>query len=210
MKRNLVIAAAGMLCLGSTSGAWAQSVQSNLKLNCTVSGVYADGTRVSGSGTEDISVEVRPASLAAPASNDIRVTANGRSYQATLLRSTPTQLAFSYASDAVVDGVAQTLALTYEIRLDQSRLKRTVMALFSNQAGNTLTAEGNCVRPGVAAAGAAAPAATATTPDWVVELRRKLKECNSKDPLSAVTCTERVQGRLCANRSIKVPECEGK
>lgn len=204
------IAAAGVLCFGSTAAS-AQSTHSGLRLNCNVSGVYADGTRVSGSGAEDIAVDIRPSSLAAPAASDIRISANGRSYQATLLRSTPTQLAFSYASDAVVDGVAQTLTLTYEIRLDQSRLKRTVMSLFSHQAGNTHVAEGNCVRPGAAvAAPAATPAATTATPGWVLELRRKLKECNAKDPVSAVSCTERVQGRFCVNRSIKVPECEGK
>jgi len=198
-----------MLCFGSTAAS-AQATHSGLRLNCAVSGVYADGTRVSGSGTEDIAVDIRPSSLAAPTASDIRVTANGRGYQATLLRSTPTQLAFSYASDAVVDGVAQTLTLTYEIRLDQLRLKRTVMSLFSNQAGNTHVAEGNCVRPGATVAPAAAPAATAAMPDWVLELRRKIKECNTKDPISAVSCVERMQGRFCANRSIKVPECDGK
>lgn len=209
MKR-LRLATLVALCLAAASAS-AQTSQSNLRLNCNVSGVYADGTRVSGSGAEDIAIDIRPSSLAAPAASDIRVTANGRGYQATLLRSTPTQIAFSYASDAVVDGIAQTLALTYEIRLDQSRLKRTVMALFSSQAGNTHVAEGNCVRPGAGVATpATAPATTAATPDWVLELRRKLKECNAKDPISALSCVERMQGRYCANRPIKVPECENR
>lgn len=178
--------------------------KTNVKLTCNVSGLYPDGTRIQGTGSEEIGIDIRPPSLAAPASSDIRVTANGRSYQGTLLRSAANQLAFSYVSDARIDGTPQTLALTYEIRLDQPRLRRTVMALFSNQFGNALSAESNCVQPG-AAVSPAAPA-----PDWVVELRRKLKECRSKDPFSESACVERMQARYCANRPIKVPECEAK
>lgn len=201
---RLHLAASGALALLLVLPAAAQT---NDKLTCNVSGVYADGSRIGGTGTEDIAIDIRSPSLAAPGSNDIRVTANGRSYQGTLLRSAANQVAFSYVSDAAIDGAAQTLALTYELRLDQPRLRRTVMALFSSQFGNAQSAEGNCVRPGAAVAPAAA---TAPAPDWVVELRRKLKECRGKDPFSESACVERMQARYCANRAAGVPECEAR
>lgn len=185
-------------------------VNANARLTCNVSGVYADGSRIGATGSEDIAIDIRAPSLAVPASSDIRVTANGRTYQGTLLRGTANQVAFSYVSDATIDGSPQTLALTYEVRLDQPRLRRTVMALFSNQYGNAQSAEGHCVRPGTTVPVSAPAAATAATPDWLAELRRKLKECRSKDPFSEASCVERMQARFCANRSPKPPECAEK
>ena len=189
-------------------------VNTQVRLTCNVSGVYADGSRIGATGAEDIAIDIRSPSLAAPAASDIRVTANGRTYPGTLLRSTANQVAFSYGSDAMIDGSPQTLALTYEVRLDSPRLRRTVMALFSSQFGNAQSAEGHCVRPGttvpVAAPAAAAAAAAAAAPDWLAELRRKLKECRSKDPFSEASCVERMQARFCANRSPKPPECTEK
>ncbi len=125
----------------------------------------------------------------------------------------PERIAFAYAADALVDGSGQTLALTYEIRLDSLRLKRTVMALFSGQGSTLQSAEGNCVRAGTAllppAAGTAAPAA-GPAPDWLVEFRRKLKECGTKDPFSEMTCIERMKARYCTNRPAGIPECDSK
>jgi hypothetical protein len=205
--RKFALALSAALGLTLSLPATSQEVaNTNVTLTCNVSGLYPDGTRIQGTGSEKIGIDIRSPSLAAPASNNIRVTANGRTYQGTLLRSAANQLAFSYVSDATIDGTPQTLALTYEVRLDQPRLRRTVMALFSNQFGNALSAESNCVQPGAAVS----PAAASAAPDWVIELRRKLKECGGKDPFSESACIERMQERFCANRSPKPPECEGK
>jgi hypothetical protein len=180
------------------------------RLSCNVSGMYADGTRIAGSGSEDIAVEIRGGS------NDIRVTSNGRTRQAALLRSTPERLAFAYAADALVDGNGMTLSALYELRLDSLRLRRTLTPLFTAQVGPLQSAESNCVRVGgtAVAPGASAaptPGTTATpagpAPDWLVEFRRKLKECGTKDPVSEVLCTERIKARYCTNRPAGIPEC---
>lgn len=218
MSRPLPATAAALALFASLPAAALDGAAASARLTCNVSGIYADGMRIAGSGAEDISIEIRRVNLnekepAKPtvwsASSDIRVTSNGRTREAALLRSTAEQVVFAYASDALVDGAGQTLALTYEIRLDRLRLKRTVMALFSPQAGVLHSAEGNCVRAGAAAV-TTAPAASATgpAPDWLVELRRKLKECGTKDPVSAAACIERMKARYCTNRSLRVPECE--
>ena len=202
--------------LGATLGltlslpAMSQDVaNTSARLTCNVSGLYADGARIQGNGTEDISIDIQRAN---PNVVDIRVSSNGRMRAAALLRSTPERVAFTYASDALVDGIGQTLALTYEIRLDQLRLKRTVMTLFSRDGNAMQTTEGNCVRagatPGQPAATAAATAKAGPAPDWVVELRRKLKECGTKDPFSQTACNERMKARYCANRPVRVPECD--
>lgn len=193
------------------------AVNTSIKLNCSVSGLYADGARIAGTGTEDISIDIRRANLnekepSRPAVwgtvSDIRINANGRTLEGALLKGAADRVAFAYASDAIVDGASQTLALNYELRLDTLRLKRTVMTIFTapGQGGIMQTTEGGCVRPG--AAPAASPAGPA--PDWLVELRRKLKECRAKDPVSEVTCVERMQARFCTNRSPKPPECTEK
>lgn len=221
MSRLSFPAAGAVACalMSSLPAAALDAVNTSARLTCNVSGFYADGARIAGSGAEEISIEIRRVNLnekepAKPpawgATSDIRVTSNGRTREAALLRSTPEQLVFAYASDALIDGSGQTLGLTYEIRLDRLRLKRTVMALFSPQAGTLHAAEGNCLRAGTPAApAAAAGTAAAATPDWLPELRRKLKECGTKDPVSEATCVERMKARFCTNRSIRVPECEG-
>lgn len=202
-------AAALALTLSLPAAAAVDVADTSARLTCNVSGMYADGTRIAGSGSEDISIELRRG-----VSSDIRVTSNGRTREAAVLRSTPEQLAFAYASDALVDGSGQTLAITYEIRLDSLRLKRTVMALFARQGSTLQSAESNCVRAGSPAApAAAAPAAASTAapagpaPDWLVEFRRKLKECGTKDPFSEMTCVERMKARYCTNRPAGIPEC---
>jgi hypothetical protein len=166
--------------------------------------MYADGTRIAGSGSEDIAIEIRGGS------SDIRVTSNGRTRQAMLLRGTPERLAFVYAADALLDGYGMTLSLLYELRLDNLRLKRTVTPLFTSQVGPLQSAESNCVRTsGAAVAPGTTPAAPAgPTPDWLVEYRRKLKECGTKDPISQMTCTERMKARYCTNRPAGIPECD--
>jgi hypothetical protein len=214
MPRPRAAAGAALAIALPLSLALPAAAQTAATLNCSVSGVYADGSRIAGTGTEEILVDIRAPSLAAPGSNEIRVTANGRSYKGTLLRANASQVAFSYVSDAVIDGSAQTLSMTYELRLEPPRLKRTVMALFSSQFGAPQSAEGNCVRPGAAAAAAPAAAAAASAappPAWLAELRRKLKECDAKDPFSASACVERMQSRYCSNRPAPLPaECTTK
>lgn len=215
MKKLFLTLGAALGMCASLAASAVDGVNTNVKLTCNVAGLYADGARVQGSGSEEISIDIR---RVAPgnATSDIRITSNGRVYEAALLKSTAQQVAFSFANDALVDGIGQTLALTYEIRLDRLRLKRTAMTLFSGQGNTTQSAEGNCVRlagtpvtPAAAAAATAAPAAAAA-PDWLVELRRKLKECGTKDPFSQASCVERMKARYCANRTIRVPECEGR
>ena len=215
MTRLVPTAAAALALAMSQPAAALDGADTSARLTCNVSGMYADGTRIAGSGSEDIAIEIRRGASGS-ATSDIRVTSNGRTREAALLRSTPERLAFAYASDALVDGSGQTLAITYEIRLDSLRLKRTVMALFARQGSTLQSAESNCVRTGAAATpAAAAPAAASTaapagpTPDWLVEFRRKLKECGTKDPISQVTCTERMKARYCTNRPAGIPECEG-
>jgi hypothetical protein len=214
MTRLLPLAGAALALATSLPAAALNGADTSTRLTCNVSGMYADGTRISGSGSEDIAIEIRGGS------NDIRVTSNGRTRQAALLRGTSERLAFAYAADALVDGNGMMLSLLYELRLDSLRLKRTVTPLFTSQVGPLQAAESNCVRTGAAAAPAAAapaaaPAAAATatpagpTPDWLVEFRRKLKECGTKDPISQMTCTERMKARYCTNRPAGIPECEG-
>ncbi len=206
MKRIFLIAGATLATTISFPVAAIDGVTTNLKLTCNVTGLYADGGRIQGSGAEEISIDIRRIA-ANNASSDIRITSNGRSYEAALLKSGSDRVAFAFANDALVDGIGQTLALTYEIRLDRLRLKRTSMSLFSSQGSATQTAEGNCVRTGSTPVPAAAPAAAGPAPDWLVELRRKLKECGEKDPFSQASCVERMQARFCANRSPQPPEC---
>ena len=212
MTRLLPLAGAALALATSLPAAALNGADTSTRLTCNISGMYADGTRISGSGSEDIAIEIRGGS------NDIRVTSNGRTRQAALLRGTSERLAFAYAADALVDGNGMMLSLLYELRLDSLRLKRTVTPLFTSQVGPLQAAEGNCVRTGGAAAApaAAAPAAAATappagpTPDWLVEFRRKLKECGTKDPVSEVLCIERMKARYCTDSAVRVPECEGK
>ncbi|MDP2793804.1 MAG: hypothetical protein Q8O25_06965 [Sulfurisoma sp.] len=218
MSRLPTATAAALALITSLPAAALDGSANSARLTCNVSGLYADGTRIAGSGTEEISIEIRRVNLnekepAKPAvwgaSSDIRVTSNGRTREAALLRSATEQVVFAYASDALVDGAGQTLALTYEIHLDRLRLKRTVMALFSPQAGTLQSADGNCVRAGAAAVTTVPTApVTSPAPDWLVELRRKLKECGTKDPVSAAACVERMKARYCTNRPLRVPECE--
>lgn len=206
MTRLVPIAGAALALALSLPATALELADTSARLSCNVSGMYADGTRIAGSGSEDISIEIRRGG-----SSDIRVTSNGRTREAAVLRSTPERLAFAYASDALVDGTGQTLAITYEIRLNSLRLKRTVMALFAAQGSTLQSAESNCVRTDGSAAAPAAPATAAPTgpaPDWLVEFRRKLKECGTKDPISQITCTERMKARYCTNRPAGVPECD--
>lgn len=211
MKRILLVASTALATTISLPAGAIDGVNTNIKLTCNVAGLYADGVRIQGSGSEEISIDIRRIA-ANNASSDIRVSSNGRSYEAALLKSTGDRVAFAFANDALVDGIGQTLALTYEIRLDRLRLKRTSMSLFSSQGSATQSAEGNCVRTGgtlapAVATPAAAPAA-GPAPGWLVELRRKLAECGTKDPFSQASCVERMKDRYCANQSLKVPECE--
>jgi hypothetical protein len=203
--RSLLPAATAAVSLSLSLPAAAVDVaDTSARLSCNVSGMYADGTRLAGSGSEDISIELRRG-----VRSDIRVTSNGRTREAAVLRSTPERLAFAYASDALVDGSGQTLAITYEIRLDSLRLKRTITTLFAGQGGTLQSAESNCVRAGTAATLPATTPAAGPAPDWLVEFRRKLKECGTKDPISQMTCTERMKARYCTNRPAGIPECEG-
>jgi len=205
MTRLLPIAASALTLAMSQPAAALNGADTSTRLACNVSGMYADGTRIAGSGSEDIAIEIRGGS------SDIRVTSNGRTRQATLLRGTPERLAFVYAADALVDGYGMTLSLLYELRLDNLRLKRTVTPLFTSQVGPLQSAESNCVRTGgaAAAAGASSAVPAGPAPDWLVELRRKLKECGTKDPVSEVLCTERIKARYCTNRGAGIPECAG-
>ena len=220
MKRWLHWVSAALIAMAAAPALAKEMAAQSLKLTCNVSGLYADGARISGSGAEEVGIDIRRTADPYRPTVDIRITSNGRIYEASLLHSTRDRVAFAFASDGQIDGVAQTLSLTYEIRLDSLRLKRTLMTLFSSQGNALQSAEGNCLRQGTTAApaGAAAPAApapaaaataaTAPTPDWLVELRRKLKECSGKDPFSQSMCVERVKSRYCANRSVRVTECE--
>lgn len=205
MTRLLPIAGAALALATSLPAAALNGADTSARLACNISGMFADGTRIAGSGSEDIAIEIRGGS------SDIRVTSNGRTRQATLLRGTPERLAFIYAADALVDGYGMTLSLLYELRLDTLRLKRTVTPLFTSQVGPLQSAESNCVRTGAAAAApgasSAAPAPAGPTPDWLVEFRRKLKECGTKDPFSEMTCVERMKARYCTNRPAGIPEC---
>jgi len=204
MPAPIRTAAALALALALPAAA-ANAADTSARLSCTVSGMYADGMRIAGSGSEDIAIEIRGGA------NDIRVTSNGRSRQAVLLRGTAERLAFVYASDALVDGNGMTLSVLYELRLDSLRLRRTLTPLFSSQVGPLQSAESNCVRTGVTAATPAAPATTAPAgpaPDWLVEFRRKLKECGTKDPISQITCVDRMKARYCTNRPAGIPECD--
>lgn len=210
MKRIVLIAGVMLATTSSLPATAIDGVTTNIKLTCNVAGLYADGARIQGSGSEEISIDIRRVAANNVAS-DIRVTSNGRSYEAALLKSSSDRLAFAFANDALVDGVGQTLALTYEVRLDRLRLKRTSMTLFGSQGSATQSAEGNCVRTGgspAAAASAAAPVVAGPAPGWLVELRRKLQECGEKDPFSQASCVERMKGRYCNNQTLKVPECE--
>jgi hypothetical protein len=204
---NRILPSAGAaLALTISLPAAALNGDTSTRLSCNVSGMYADGVRIAGSGSEDIAIEIRGGA------SDIRVTSNGRTRQAALLRSTPERLAFAYAADALVDGNGMTLSLLYELRLDSLRLRRTVTPLFTAQVGPLQSAESNCVRTGGTAAAPAAPGAPAAAPagpapDWLVEFRRKLKECGTKDPFSEMTCVERMKARYCTNRPAGIPEC---
>jgi hypothetical protein len=204
MTRLVPTAAAALVLAMSQPAAALNGADTSTRLACNVSGMYADGTRIAGSGSEDIAIEIRGGS------SDIRVTSNGRTRQAMLLRGTPERLAFVYAADALLDGYGMTLSLLYELRLDNLRLKRTVTPLFTSQVGPLQSAESNCVRTsGAAVAPGTTPAAPAgPTPDWLVEYRRKLKECGTKDPISQMTCTERMKARYCTNRPAGIPECD--
>jgi hypothetical protein len=203
MTRLLPSAGAALALAISLPAAAFSGGDASMRLSCNVSGMHADGTRIAGSSSEDIAIEIRGGA------NDIRVTSNGRTRQAALLRSTPERLAFAYAADALVDGNGMTLSLLYELRLDSLRLKRTVTPLFTSQVGPLQSAESNCVRTGGATAvPATTPAAPAgPAPDWLVEFRRKLKECGTKDPFSEMTCVERMKARYCTNRPAGIPEC---
>jgi hypothetical protein len=202
---RLLPTTAAALALTLSLPAAAFDADTSARLTCNVSGMYADGTRIAGSGSEDVAIEIRRGG-----SSDIRVSSNGRTRQAALLRSTPERLAFVYAADALVDGYGMTLSLLYEIRLDNLRLKRTATPLFTSQVGPLQSAESNCVRTsGAAVAPGTTPTAPAgPTPDWLVEFRRKLKECGTKDPISQMTCTERMKARYCTNRPAGIPECD--
>jgi hypothetical protein len=208
MTRLFPTATAALVLAVSLPAAALDGVNTSARLSCNVSGMYADGTRIAGNGSEELSIDIRRGA-SGNATSDIRVTSNGRTREAALLRSTSERLAFAYASDALVDGMGQTLAITYEIRLDSLRLKRTVMALFAGQGSTLQSAETNCVLAGSSPAAAGAmPSGPA--PDWLVEFRRKLKECGTKDPVSEMTCIERMKARYCTNRPAGIPECENK
>lgn len=205
MTRLLPTAAATFALALSLPAAALSGADTSARLSCNVSGMYADGVRIAGSGSEDVAIDIRGGS------SDIRVTSNGRTRQAALLRSTPERIAFAYAADALVDGNGMTLSLLYELRLDSLRLRRSVTPLFTSQVGPLQSAESNCVRTGAAAAvpsaSSAAPAPAGPAPDWLVEFRRKLKECGTKDPFSEMTCVERMKARYCTNRPAGIPEC---
>ena len=128
-------------------------VDTKVKLSCSVSGVYADGSAIKTSGVEDISVDIRrinwnkdePSKPPAWGSvTNIKVTSNGKPYEASLLRSTRDQVAFSFASDTTVDRIEKTLAFTYELTLSKPKLKRTTMSLFSVGSNSISTSEGDC------------------------------------------------------------------
>jgi hypothetical protein len=208
MPRSLHRLLPAAIALACALPAAAFNGDTSARLSCNVSGMYADGTRIAGTGAEDIAIEIRGGS------NDIRVTGNGRTRQAALLRSSSERLAFAYAADALVDGNGMTLSVLYELRLDSLRLRRTVTPLFTAQVGPLQSAESSCVRTSGAATAPASSTAAPTTatpagpaPDWLVEFRRKLKECGTKDPFSEMTCIERMKARYCTNRPAGIPEC---
>ena len=108
-------------------------VDTNIKLSCAASGFYADGSRIRKATSEDISVEIRrinwndkePAKPPAWGSiTNIKVQSNGKTYDGSLLRSSKDKIAFSFANDVTRHGVALTLALIYEIRLNSHGKKR--------------------------------------------------------------------------------------
>lgn len=149
----LIITVATGLSLAPQSYSKESVVDTKVKLSCSISGWFPDGTRVKGSGAEEISIEIQrinwnkdtPAKPPAWGSmTNIKVKSNSKDYEASLLRSNKEQVAFSFSTDAKFDGVDQTLLLVYEIRLDKLKLKRTVMTLFSNGNDVTQSNEGSC------------------------------------------------------------------
>ncbi len=158
MKSHLYVVLVS-LSVGTASPVWAAKdvVDTKVNLSCSVSGVYADGTKIKTSGVEEISIEVKrinwnekePGKAPAWGSmSNIKLKSGGKSYDASLLKSTKDQIAFSFASEADIDKTPQTLSFTYEISLDKLKLRRTVMTLFSTGANSVLSSEGDCTRQG--------------------------------------------------------------
>ena len=147
------------LSFWTASPIWAAKdvVDTKANLSCSVSGVYADGSKIKTSGVEEISIEVKRINFSKddPSSppkwgsmSNIKLKSGGKSYDASLLKSTKDQIAFGFASEADIDKTPQTLAFTYEISLDKLKLRRTVMTLFSTGANSVLSSEGDCTKQG--------------------------------------------------------------
>lgn len=144
-------------CAASPIWAAKDVVDTKVNLSCAVSGVYADGTKIKTSGAEEISIEVKrinwnekePSKAPSWGSmSHIKLKSGGKSYEASLLKSTKDQIVFSFASEADIDKTPQTLSFTYEISLDKLKLRRTVMTLFSTGANSVLSSEGDCTKQG--------------------------------------------------------------
>ena len=147
------------LGLGTVSPTWAVKdvVDVKVNLSCSVSGVYADGAKIKTSGVEEISIDVKrinwnekePSKTPAWGSmSTIKLKSGGKSYDASLLKSTKDRVAFGFSSEADIDKTPQTLSFTYEISLDKLKLRRTVMTLFSTGANSVSSSEGDCTKQG--------------------------------------------------------------
>jgi len=128
----------GLICLvAAVSPLHAKdAADGSVKLVCSISGTYADGSRIRTSGVEEISIQMKPMS--------IRIKSNQKVYEASLLRSAKDQFAFAFAGDTSID--KQTLSFIYEISLDKLKLRRTVIPLFSTGNNAAQAYEGECSR----------------------------------------------------------------